>query len=86
MHSILFVQFSMALGSILLVTFITGRLFLKLRQPVVVGEMIAGILIGPTLLGSVFPGLANLFSTPAGSGVIDSHTIRFYSSDYIRVA
>jgi Kef-type K+ transport system membrane component KefB len=33
-----------------------GHLFLRLRQPKVVGEILAGILLGPTLLGHVAPG------------------------------
>jgi Kef-type K+ transport system membrane component KefB len=32
-----------------------GWIFRKLRQPPVIGEMIAGILLGPSLLGRVFP-------------------------------
>lgn len=32
-----------------------GALFARIRQPAVVGEILAGILLGPTLLGSVWP-------------------------------
>jgi Kef-type K+ transport system membrane component KefB len=32
-----------------------GWLFQRIRQPVVVGEMVAGIVLGPSLLGYVFP-------------------------------
>ena len=43
-----------------------GALFQKLRQPAVVGEMVAGIVLGPSLLGHLFPGFyAALF--PAAS-------------------
>ena len=35
-----------------------GQLFTRLRQPKVVGEILAGILLGPTLLGKVAPGFA----------------------------
>ncbi len=35
-----------------------GQLFSRLRQPKVVGEILAGILVGPTLLGKVAPGFA----------------------------
>lgn len=39
-----------------------GILFSKLKQPTVVGEIVAGILLGPTLLGAVWPeGFAFLF-------------------------
>jgi Kef-type K+ transport system membrane component KefB len=39
-----------------------GQLFTRLRQPKVVGEILAGVILGPTLLGKVAPGFAgNLF-------------------------
>jgi Kef-type K+ transport system membrane component KefB len=45
---------------------IVGLLFRKLHQPQVMGEMVAGILLGPTLLGSWAPGISGwLF--PSGS-------------------
>ena len=34
-----------------------GALFERLRQPAVVGEMVAGIVLGPSLLGHLLPGL-----------------------------
>jgi Kef-type K+ transport system membrane component KefB len=41
-----------------------GRLFSRFRQPKVVGEILAGILLGPTLLGHVAPDFtANVFGT-----------------------
>jgi Kef-type K+ transport system membrane component KefB len=40
-----------------------GRLFVRLRQPAVVGEILAGILLGPTLLG-LFPGDLHLVLFP----------------------
>lgn len=39
-----------------------GQLFTRLRQPKVVGEILAGVILGPTLLGKLAPGFsANLF-------------------------
>ena len=35
-----------------------GQLFARLRQPKVVGEILAGVLLGPTLLGQLAPGTA----------------------------
>ena len=32
-----------------------GELFAKYRQPVIIGEILAGILLGPTVLGSIAP-------------------------------
>jgi len=44
-----------------------GHLFSRLRQPKVVGEIVAGILLGPTLLGRLSPGFAaNLFGSGNG--------------------
>lgn len=49
-----------------------GQLFTRLRQPKVVGEILAGILLGPTLLGKVAPGFAaDLF----GAGKTDPRAI-----------
>jgi Kef-type K+ transport system membrane component KefB len=46
-----------------------GQLFTKLRQPKVVGEILAGILLGPTLLGKVAPCFAaDLFGADKTSG------------------
>ena len=47
----LFIQFIL----IIVAARLCGTLALKLRQPAVVGEMIAGILLGPSLLGWSFP-------------------------------
>jgi Kef-type K+ transport system membrane component KefB len=47
----LFVQ----LLSILIATRLFGTLFAKIGQPAVVGEMFAGILLGPSLFGLLFP-------------------------------
>lgn len=32
---------------------LTGALFRRMRQPAVVGEIVAGILLGPTFLGGI---------------------------------
>lgn len=44
-----------ALAVILLAAGVCGRLANLVMQPRVVGEMVAGVLLGPTLLGAVFP-------------------------------
>lgn len=44
-----------ALAVILLVAALCGRLATLVMQPRVVGEMVAGVLLGPTLLGALFP-------------------------------
>src|SRR6478736_2613431 len=50
---------------ILLVCQVVGGLFSFIHQPRVVGEMFAGILIGPSLLGWLAPGLSNLLFPPS---------------------
>jgi Kef-type K+ transport system membrane component KefB/nucleotide-binding universal stress UspA family protein len=42
---------------VLMVARAVGELFRRLRQPRVVGEMVAGIMLGPSLLGWVAPGV-----------------------------
>jgi Kef-type K+ transport system membrane component KefB len=51
---------------IVLAARLLGSLCLKIRQPPVIGEMIAGILLGPSLLGLVAPGVQT-FLFPAES-------------------
>src|SRR5262245_47518811 len=51
---------------ILLVSRVTGVLFKKIHQPQVVGEMVAGILLGPSLLGWAAPEVSK-FIFPASS-------------------
>lgn len=51
---------------ILLVSRLVGMLFKKIGQPQVIGEMVAGILLGPSLLGWVAPEISR-FVFPASS-------------------
>ncbi|NKY97164.1 cation:proton antiporter [Nocardiopsis alborubida] len=44
-----------ALAAIVLVASVFGRIAVLLRQPRVVGEMVAGVLMGPSLLGWLLP-------------------------------
>ena len=48
-----------ALAVVAIASHLTGRLLARLGQPPVVGEVIAGILLGPSLLGRLAPGLEN---------------------------
>jgi Kef-type K+ transport system membrane component KefB len=45
---------------IIFVTRIISWLFRKIGQPVVIGEIIAGIMLGPSLLGLFFPEISNM--------------------------
>ncbi len=44
-----------SIGAVVLATRVFGWLFERIGQPCVVGEMIAGIVLGPSLLGYFFP-------------------------------
>src|SRR5690606_34861844 len=46
-----------------------GYLFDKLKQPKLVGEIFAGILLGPFVLGEVFPAFSKLLFGAAENGV-----------------
>lgn len=50
---------------IILLTQLLGTLFRRLGQPAVIGEIVAGILLGPSLLGWVFPGAFQFIFPPA---------------------
>jgi Kef-type K+ transport system membrane component KefB len=50
-------QFFLAIAVVMLVARAFGWLAVRLRQPRVMGEVAAGIALGPTLLGALFPGV-----------------------------
>ncbi len=52
-----FIEVAIALAVILAASQIVGSMAKYIAQPRVVGEMIAGVLLGPTLFGSIFPEL-----------------------------
>ncbi len=59
----IFVAVTTAIVVILIVSHSCGKLFQYMGQPKVVGEMISGVLLGPTCFGFFFPAVsANLFS------------------------
>ncbi|MDM4721532.1 cation:proton antiporter [Micromonospora sp. WMMA1363] len=53
------------LVSLLLAAHLVGRLFARFRQPSVVGEILGGLLLGPTVLGQLAPD-AQRFLFPTG--------------------
>jgi Kef-type K+ transport system membrane component KefB len=57
---------------ILAVCRLTGSLFRKFHQPRVVGEMFAGILLGPSLLGWIAPQLSAYLFPPSSLGFLNA--------------
>ena len=64
----LVLQIAVVLGVCRLV----GNAFLKIRQPRVVGEMFAGILLGPSLLGWIAPRFSAMVFPPASLGFLSA--------------
>ena len=57
---------------ILVAARVVGFLFQKIRQPQVMGEMVAGILLGPSLLGWLAPGVSASLFPPASLGYLNA--------------
>ncbi len=49
------IRFFVAIGILLAVALLAGQLMRRLGQPRVLGELIGGILLGPTLVGGLYP-------------------------------
>lgn len=62
--------FFLSLAVLLGVARILGELAQGLRQPSVLGELIAGVLLGPTVLGSIAPGLSEFLFPLQGANAI----------------
>lgn len=60
----------LSLGVLLCVAHVLGELAQRLRQPSVLGELIAGVLLGPTVLGSIAPGLSGFLFPLQGANAI----------------
>ncbi|MFA6235425.1 MAG: cation:proton antiporter, partial [Bacteroidota bacterium] len=59
--------FFLALGVLLLVARVLGELARAVNLPAVLGELLAGVLLGPTVLGALSPDLfSSLFPTTPG--------------------
>jgi Kef-type K+ transport system membrane component KefB len=66
-------HFLIIVSVVLITARVLGEICRKFKQPVVVGEILAGIIIGPSLLGTVFPNLFNdiFISEPRAYGAFD---------------
>jgi Kef-type K+ transport system membrane component KefB/mannitol/fructose-specific phosphotransferase system IIA component (Ntr-type) len=52
-----------------------GELFNRFKQPAIVGEILAGILLGPTVLGNFAPGVFQGLFPSSGAVAIAYHTV-----------
>lgn len=59
MTSTEFGSFTLLLLLLIAVAHVCGWIFARLRQPRVAGEVVAGILLGPTVLGQFVPEVSN---------------------------
>ena len=57
---------------ILLASRLVGMLFKKIKQPQVIGEMVAGILLGPSLLGWVAPAVSTALFPASSLGYLNA--------------
>jgi Kef-type K+ transport system membrane component KefB len=60
------------IGVILIVARLVGFIFRKIHQPQVMGEMVAGILLGPSLLGWIAPTVSAAIFPPESLGFLNS--------------
>jgi Kef-type K+ transport system membrane component KefB len=64
-------KFLLAVTAILGICHLLGAVCTRLRQPPVVGELAGALLLGPSLLGAVAPGVQHGLFTPGVLGAID---------------
>ena len=77
MSSADFVKFSLQITVMLACAVFFGQLMRKIKQPAVVGEMIGGIVLGPTVFGLLMPGVFNwLFKASADVTVARDASIK----------
>ncbi len=77
MNSHEFVLFALQITTMLATALILGQLMRRLRQPAVLGEMIGGILLGPTVFGLLAPGLYSwLFQSSVSVAVARDASIK----------
>lgn len=77
----------MSLGVLLVVARLLGELARRFGQPSVLGELAAGILLGPTLLGALAPGVYEaLFPFVAEGGGPSNFSIAFEGLTTVAIA
>jgi Kef-type K+ transport system membrane component KefB len=87
MNSSEFVKLSLQIAAMLACALFFGQMMRKVKQPRVVGEMIGGILLGPTLLGVLAPGFYQwLFQSSANVAVVRDASIKLGMLFFLFVA
>jgi len=72
-----FVIFALQVAVMLAMALVSGQIMRRFHQPAVLGEMIGGIFLGPTVLGLLAPGVYGwLFESSANVGVLRDATIK----------
>lgn len=72
-----FVTLALQLGVMLVCGVVSGQVMVRLKQPAVLGEMIGGILLGPTVFGMLYPtGYAWLFPEAGLATAVRGGTIK----------
>ena len=71
----------LAMAAVILVGRALGRAFAAIRQPPVVGEVVAGILLGPSLLGRVAPA-ASAYILPGAAAPLLNFFLERYTDAY----
>src|SRR5262249_26770141 len=66
------IKLVLQIGVILLVSRLVGMLFKRIGQPQVIGEMVAGILLGPSLLGWAAPALSQTLFLGSSLGYLNA--------------
>ena len=64
------IQFFLQLAVILLACRLAGLFAQRLGQPPVIGEMIAGVVLGPSLLGRLWPEVQDALFPPGPTNVV----------------
>lgn len=77
MNSNDFALFSIQIAILLMTATFFGQFMRKIKQPPVLGELLAGIIIGPTIFGMLFPQLyGSLFPSAGNVAIVREATIK----------
>ena len=72
-----FVKFALQISVMLGFALLFGQFMRRIKQPAVLGEMIGGIILGPTVFGLLAPGLFEwLFKSSANVAVVRDASIK----------